>query len=240
MLRKWIIDYASIFIVALFSPLLLIAKIANNPSFTLKCIRWICRPINWFAGNRYHIENLNYLYDSNNYILISNHLSGFDVVTLSLIADKPIRFIAQKQLEIVPIAKDWFDLMGTIFIDQNNPADGLVSISECIKALKHGENVGIFPTGTIAIDPIPFKEGAIKIAEKTKVRIVPLTIHNTRSIFEERHDNSIVDTHFYFHPPLDYDDYKDMNTDELTKYLEDMIYTKYNEYRNLYDRKEES
>lgn len=231
MFRKWLIDITSVIIVTVCMPLLMFCKIMNKPELTLKCVKFILRPINWFAGNNYHVHNLEYLHESDNFILISNHLSGFDLVTLGLISDKPIRFIAQDQLSIIPIASQWFELLGTIFIDQSNPQEGLHAIKESIKSLKNGENVGIFPAGTIWIDPIPFKEGGIKIAQKTKVKIVPLTIYNTRSVFEDRVDNTVVNTEFYFHKPLEYDDYKDMDIDELTKHLETMIYDKYESYR---------
>lgn len=235
MFRKWIVDISSVIIMVISTPLLLVAKMVNNPAFSLSCAKLILRPINWFAGNNYTIHNIEYLKNNDNYVLISNHLSGFDLVTLGLIADKPVKFIAQSQLSIIPIASQWFELLGTIFIDQEDPKECFKAIEAAIKALKRKENIGIFPAGTIWEEPLPFKEGGIKIAQKTKTTIIPLTIYNTRLVFEDRINNDMVNTEFYFHKPLTYEDYKDMTTDEITKELEKMIYQKYEEYRDYKD-----
>ncbi len=230
MWRKWIIDTMSVVVVVFMSPLLLISKIYNKPEFTQKCIKIMLRPINMFAGNNYTVINKEYLEESNNYLLVANHLSGFDLASLGMICDKPISFIAQKQLASIPLANKWFELYGTIFIDQNSTKDGFLVLQKAIRILKAGGNVGVFPSGTISYDPLDFQPGVIAMAQKTKVKILPLTIYNTRKVFEDREDNGVVTTVFDFSKPISYEEYKDMDQEELTKYLEDIIYTKYKEY----------
>lgn len=230
MWRKWIIDTMSVAVVVFMSPLLLICRIYKNPVFTQKCIRIMLRPINMFAGNNILIANRKNLEDNDNYLLVSNHLSGFDLASLGVLCDKPISFIAQKQLESIPLANKWFELYGTIFIDQASSKEGFHALQQAIRILKNGGNVGIFPSGTISYDPIKFQPGAVAIAKRAKVKIIPLTIYNTRKVFEDREDNGVVDTIFDFSKPITYEEYKDMEDEQLTKYIEDIIYDKYREY----------
>ena len=55
--------------------------------------------------------------------------------------------------------------------------------------MKNGVSMCIFPEGTRneASDDtllLPFKEGSLKMAEKTGYPIIPMSINNTRNIFE--------------------------------------------------------
>ena len=57
-----------------------------------------------------------------------------------------------------------------------------------IRDFQRGGIVGIFPEGTRNKTPeeglLPFKEGALKIAEKSGCPIIPVAISNTANLFE--------------------------------------------------------
>ena len=63
----------------------------------------------------------------------------------------------------------------------------LAAIRKCFSVVKNGEILGIFPEGTrnkTEEQLLPFKEGSLKIAEKTGCLIIPVAMNNTAEIFE--------------------------------------------------------
>ena len=81
-------------------------------------------------------------------------------------------------------------MIGCLFLDRANAREGLKTILAAIEQVKGGTSVCIFPEGTRnksedADVPLEFKEGALKIAEKAKCKIVPMVIKDTELIFEK-------------------------------------------------------
>ena len=75
-------------------------------------------------------------------------------------------------------------------LDRKNIKAGLKTILEGIEKVKGGSSVWIFPEGTRckAKDPaelLPFKEGSLKIAEKSGCPVVPVAITGTAEILEK-------------------------------------------------------
>jgi 1-acyl-sn-glycerol-3-phosphate acyltransferase len=75
-----------------------------------------------------------------------------------------------------------------LFLDRQNIREGLKTILKGVELVKSGISVCIFPEGTrnkAADTFLPFHEGSLKIAEKGKVPIIPMTIVNSAGIFED-------------------------------------------------------
>ena len=73
-----------------------------------------------------------------------------------------------------------------IVLNRTDIKKGLQTILEGIDLIKKGTSIVIFPEGTRSKteDLLPFKEGSLKIAEKSKCPIIPVAITNTESVFE--------------------------------------------------------
>ena len=76
-----------------------------------------------------------------------------------------------------------------LFLNRSDIKEGLKTILQGIDQMKNGVSMCIFPEGTRneASDDtllLPFKEGSLKMAEKTGYPIIPISINNTRNIFE--------------------------------------------------------
>lgn len=224
MIRKiWL--WTWIVIIAILSlPFLLVAKIINNKELSLKMIHYVCKPINFFSGNKIHLIDFNNLTDYTDYVLVANHLSFFDILSLMSFIDKPIVFVAKKSLSKIPIATQWFNTQDTIYIDRDDVNSGITTMKKVIEHMKKHESVGLFPAGTRSSEEVEFKPGIIKIAQKNKKTIIPLTIQNTNLVLEDRKGNKKVDTYFTFHKPLTYEAYQHLSLEGLCKELEDIVY----------------
>ena len=119
---------------------------------------------------------------------------------LYLILSIPVFFVEWLIGKFNPHARDISSLriVYCLFLDRENPKEGLKTILQAIDYVKNGISICIFPEGTRnkgeELSLLPFKEGAFKIATKTGCPIVPISMNNTAEIFEN-HFPKIKKTH---------------------------------------------
>ena len=89
-----------------------------------------------------------------------------------------------------PLLRDWMKRLYCLFLDRDNPKEGLKTILQAIDYIKSGISICIFPEGTRndgeELSILPFHSGSFKIAEKSGCPIVPISMNNTASIFENQ------------------------------------------------------
>ena len=121
-------------------------------------------------------------------LFVANHQSYFDIPALIYAIDKPIGFVAKKELEKIPVYKEWMLSMKSLFIDRGNAREAIKTINEGVQYLKEGYSMAIFPEGTRSRSKHmgEFKKGSLKLATKSKVPIIPISIDGTYKAFEER------------------------------------------------------
>ncbi|MBO5008519.1 MAG: 1-acyl-sn-glycerol-3-phosphate acyltransferase [Clostridia bacterium] len=109
-------------------------------------------------------------------ILCSNHISNFDPVVLGCAMERPVRFIAKQELFKIPVVGWYLKSINIIPVKRGSGDIGAVKAS--LRALKDGEVLGIFPTGTREKkhpDAQP-KPGVALIAAKADVPVIPVHI----------------------------------------------------------------
>lgn len=117
-------------------------------------------------------------------VIVANHQGYFDIPVLLGYFPKAAAYIAKAEVRKYPILGKWNELYGTVFIKRGNPREALRAIQEGVERLKAGYSLVIFPEGTRSPDGhvLPFKPGALKLAQKSGAPIVPVTLVNTRTI----------------------------------------------------------
>jgi len=117
-------------------------------------------------------------------VIAANHQGNFDIPVLLGYLPKAAAYIAKEEIRRLPILGKWNEMYGTVFIKRKNPREALRAIQEGAQRLKDGYSLVIFPEGTRSPDGhvLPFKPGALKLAQKSGVPIVPVTLVNTRTI----------------------------------------------------------
>lgn len=121
-----------------------------------------------------------------NCLFVANHQSELDIPVLLASLNKPIGFIAKKEMEKIPIASYWMTEMKCIFMDRKNIRESIKSINQGAEYLKEGYSIVIFPEGTRSKSGKigEFKKGSTKLGIKAQVPIVPITINGTYKCLE--------------------------------------------------------
>ena len=114
-------------------------------------------------------------YDDRAYIFVGNHFSYLDVVMIAIATNKPVHFLAKKELFEKGLMKKFVTICQCITV--NRYGTDVKALMQAMKYLKGGQSIAIFPEGTRnKTDEIflPFKSGAAALSIKTKTPIVPV------------------------------------------------------------------
>lgn len=142
--------------------------------------RFICR----LVGVRVRVEGLENLTPGRTYIFAANHASQFDIFTFQGYFPYDFRWIAKKELFRIPVFGPAMRLSGFIPIDRSRGRQAIKSLAEAARRIAAGTSVLIFPEGTRSKNGIlqQFKTGAILIAIRSGVEIVPIGFIGTYDI----------------------------------------------------------
>lgn len=123
-------------------------------------------------------------------LFIGNHRSFFDILLTYSRCRRLTGYVAKKEMEKIPLLSTWMRYVYCLFLDRENPREGLKTILQAIDYIKQGISICIFPEGTRnkgeELSMLPFKDGAFKIATKTNCAIIPISMNNTCAIFEKQ------------------------------------------------------
>lgn len=118
------------------------------------------------------------------YIFAANHQSQFDIFVLQGFLGVNFRWLAKKELFAVPVWGAAMRRAGYIPIDRSHGRQAIKSLDEAAGKISRGTSVVIFPEGTRSPDGRlhDFKAGAMVLAIKSGVPVVPVAIHGTYEI----------------------------------------------------------
>ncbi len=96
--------------------------------------------------------------------------------------------MAKQELAKVPLLNVMMGDIHCLFLNREDPREGLKTILKAIEYEKAGLNMFIFPEGTRNHEEgtlLPFHAGSFKVATKAKVPVIPVTIVNTGDLLED-------------------------------------------------------
>ncbi len=141
---------------------------------------FICK----LAGVKVSIKGLENIQKDSTYIFAGNHSSQFDIFCFQGYYPYAFRWIAKKELLKVPFLGQTMKGVGTIFIDRSHGREALKSLGKAAQQIAEGASVLIFPEGTRSPDGKlhEFKTGAILLAIKSGVPVVPIAFQGTYDV----------------------------------------------------------
>lgn len=120
-------------------------------------------------------------------LYVGNHQSYFDIVLAYGLMPDLTGFVAKDSLLKIPVLSSLMRYVNCLFLDRDDLRQGMQTILTAIDLVKEGISVCIYPEGTRNHNPdefLEFHKGSFKIAQRTGCAIVPVTVVNTREIFE--------------------------------------------------------
>lgn len=112
-------------------------------------------------------------------IIISNHLSMVDPFVVGYGAGRRVNFMGKEELFRIPVVGWFIRRLGAFPVDRarRDPA----SLRTALTVLKSGELLGMFPEGTRSTGGamLEFRTGALRLASRTRARIIPAAVINT-------------------------------------------------------------
>ncbi len=139
--------------------------------------RVFCR----FANVRVQVEGMEHLNPARTYIFIGNHTSMLDILAFSGYVPHDFRWLAKKELFSIPFLGAGMRATDCIPIDRSRGRQALQSLHEAAEKIAGGASVILFPEGTRSADGrlLEFKTGAIILAIKAGVEVVPVGFNGT-------------------------------------------------------------
>lgn len=225
-----------------FIPLLILRALGadREAHFYLGAIsRSIGKFLLWTTGTRLHIEGRENIPRGRPYCYIGNHQAYADILTLMAATPEAVGFIAKDSLKKIPVVRTWMILMGCYFLKRNSLKDGMKAILYGADRVKKGYPMVIFPEGTRSKGPdmLPFRKGGVKLATKAKALAVPVSIHGSYRILEERGRVRPTWIGVKFHPPVDTANLRGPEEDALADRLRETIQAGVRDLQNLSPRR---
>lgn len=156
---------------------------------SLAIVLWAFRVVLFICGTKIIVKNKENVPTDTSVLYVGNHRSFFDILITYIQVPRPTGYISKIEVQKVPLLRWWMKHLYCLFLDRSDIKQGLKTVLTGVEQVKSGISMTIFPEGTRNKEEgtlLPFKEGSFKIAEKGGVPIVPMTIVNSSSIFEDQ------------------------------------------------------
>lgn len=126
-------------------------------------------------------------YNDGPLILIGNHYANLDMAYACRVTDRPIHFVAKESLWKVGIVRYLVNKVQCIPVKRDG--SDVQAIKSCMKILKEGGVINIYPEGTrnrSYKDLLPFHGGAAALSIKTQTPIIPVVQIKKMKLFRRR------------------------------------------------------
>ncbi len=166
------------------------------------------------------------------YVMYANHQGKYDTLGIINVHDKPCTIVIDEKRSRLIFANQFISLLKGCRLDRTNIRSQVNGIYSIIKEVKAGRRFIIFPEGGYKDNKNKVKDflpGSFKCAMKAKSPIVPVVLIDSYKVFGI---NSIrpVTTQVHFLKPLYYDEYKDMNSTDISNEVRNRIVETINSY----------
>lgn len=162
--------------------------LGGESDFSERVLRSWARFFVWVTGARLTVKFDAPLDPQKSYVYVSNHTSNLDALALLAVIDRPLRFIAKKELSRIPLFGWAARRMGHVFIDRKDRQGATRAIRRRIDKGLGGVALFFFAEGTRSKTDalLPFKKGAAVAALETGLDCVPIGLAGAREVVKPK------------------------------------------------------
>nr|WP_210308539.1 lysophospholipid acyltransferase family protein [Prosthecomicrobium pneumaticum] len=120
-------------------------------------------------------------------LLLSNHVSWLDIVTLSAVM--PVSFVAKAEVNGWPVVKWLARLQRTVFVDRTRRSAAGDSAGRIAERLHRGEAIVLFPEGTTGdgYEVLPFRSALVGAARDAAADGAAITVQPVAVVYRGFH-----------------------------------------------------
>lgn len=159
--------------------------------------------------------------------IYANHKSKIDPIYLSQAITRPHGYGAKSDLKKVGLIDRLNRGMNSFYVYRDDNRETLKELLKGIERAKDGHTFIIFPEGgTMYRDHQDIREvrpGAFKLAQKAETDILPVTILNSHKWALRKFYLIPFRVTVIIHPVIKYDDYKDLDTNQISEKVINII-----------------
>ena len=161
-------------------------RIEESEALIYKCTNIWANSLLKLAGVKVNVHGVENIPKDKTVLFVGNHQGNFDIPIYLSTMPILIGFVAKIETEKIPLVRTWMRLMKCVFMDRSSLRKSSEAIIHGIKNLKAGYNMVIFPEGTRSRGDKTgeFKAGSFKLATKSKVPVIPVTMNGSYKIME--------------------------------------------------------
>lgn len=141
------------------------------------------------AGLRLKVQGLARLAGDTRYVLVSNHASYLDGLVLIAAMERPLSFVAKRELQRQWLAGPFLRRLGAAFVERFDPRRSVADAQQMTAQVQAGRPLLLFPEGTFVEAPglLPFHLGGFLAAANAGVPVLPVSLAGTRQLLADNH-----------------------------------------------------
>ncbi|MEO7091675.1 MAG: lysophospholipid acyltransferase family protein [Polyangiales bacterium] len=173
------------------------------------------------TGIDLHVHGRDTIPRDENFVVMSNHQSLYDIPILFRALPQTLRMVAKSELFKIPIFGAALEVAEFVSLDRGDKTKAREGIKAAQDRIRSGVNVWIAPEGTRSPTGKlgPFKGGGFKLALETETRILPVTLVGSGKVLPAKgafvNKGQRVDV--FVHAPIDPADYGASQKEQLTQ-----------------------
>ena len=119
-------------------------------------------------------------------VFVVNHQSYLDIPVVLGSIGRAYPLLGKRQLGKIPFLGAWMRRLGCIFVERDDARASVAALRACDELVEKGSSLIIFPEGTRSGGDVigEFKGGAMRVALKAKVPVVPIVLNGTGRAME--------------------------------------------------------
>lgn len=161
-------------------------------------------------------------------LIVMNHLSVLDIVLLIAYSEKPLVFIAKKEVAKMPFVGKCLTTIDGYFLDREDPKQAVRLFMKVGKQLREkGGNVVVYPEGTRLKQPFlptqEFHAGSFKLVEWGQANLLRVASFGSFRPLSKSQSERSFPVEITFFPLVKYEDMKGKSTQELAASSHELI-----------------
>lgn len=203
------------------------AKHTDDYSFEekYKHIRYILRHVIPSGNISLEVTGLENIPKEDGFLLCGNHQGIFDIIAIVHTFERPLAAVLKKELDEIPFLHEIVQCTKSYPMDREDVRQSMKVILGVTEEIKNGRNFLIFPEGTRSRkgnEMLDFHGGTFKCVTKSRCPIVPFALIDSYKVLDEKGSGPVT-VQLHYMKPIYYEEYKDMNTNEIAAMVRSRI-----------------